>query len=283
MDVWLLDDVEDEDVDDDVTVLEIKTAVMETVPELAALLASPGYAASIVTAPGVSPVTNIEQLPPVPRLHVGGEVMLTLPVSPDGWENVTVSPFIVPAAPVTVAVHVEKPGMLTEEGAQETEVLVAALVTVTLAVPELAASLASPGYDAWMVTGPGMAPVAVTEQLVPERVQVAGDGSVTLPVPAVWEKVTDSPERLTVAPDTVAVQDEVAPAVKDAGVQETEVVVVAAVAVGEYWNVVVCVAEPLLLPHTAFTVYPPEIQLTVPPATIVPLYAPVEGLTGSSW
>jgi hypothetical protein len=192
-----------------------------------------------------------------------------------------VSPVIVPTAPVTVAVQVEKPGMSIETGVHETEVLVAALVTVTLAVPELAASLVSPGYDAWMVAEPVVAPVAVMEQLVPERVQVAGDGRVTLPVPAVWEKVTLSPVRVTAAPDTVAVQDEVAPAAKDAGVHETEVVVVAGVAVGEYWNVVVCVAEPLLLPHAAFTVYSPEIQLAVPPATMLPLYAPVEGLTGS--
>jgi hypothetical protein len=88
MDVWLPDEVEDEDVeddvvvDDDVTVLEVETAVMETVPELAALLASPGYAASMVTAPAVAPIPVIPQLPPVPRMHVAGEDMLTLPVSP---------------------------------------------------------------------------------------------------------------------------------------------------------------------------------------------------------
>jgi hypothetical protein len=76
--------VEDRDVVDDVTVLEIKTAVMEIVPELALLLASPGYAASIVTAPGVAPIIDIAQIPPEFRLHVGGEVMLTLPVSPAG-------------------------------------------------------------------------------------------------------------------------------------------------------------------------------------------------------
>ncbi|MDA4115059.1 MAG: hypothetical protein OK442_00720 [Thaumarchaeota archaeon] len=88
IDVWLLDDVEEEDVefedDVDVTVVDVKTAVIKTVPELAALLASPGYVASIVTAPGVAPITDIEQLPPVPRMHVAGEVMLTLPVSPGG-------------------------------------------------------------------------------------------------------------------------------------------------------------------------------------------------------
>jgi hypothetical protein len=192
-----------------------------------------------------------------------------------------ISPLILPAAPVTVAVQVKMPGISMVEEAQETEVLVAALVTVTLAVPELAASFASPGYEAWMVAEPGVAPVAVTEQLVPESVQLAGEGSVTLPVPAVWEKVTVSPAREFAAPDTVAVQDEVAPAAMEASVHETEVVVVVGVAVGEYWNVVVCVAEPLLLPHTAFTVYSPEIQLAVPPATMLPLYAPVEGLTWS--
>jgi hypothetical protein len=74
--------------------------------------------------------------------------MLTLPVSPDGWEKVMVSPVIEPTAPVTVAVHVEKPGMSTVDGVHETEVLVAALVTVVLTMPELAALFASPGYDA---------------------------------------------------------------------------------------------------------------------------------------
>ena len=59
-----------------------------------------------------------------------------------------VSPLISPAAPVTVAVQVKTPGIWTVEEAQETDVLVAALVTVTLAVPELAALFASPGYDA---------------------------------------------------------------------------------------------------------------------------------------
>ncbi|MDA4115058.1 MAG: hypothetical protein OK442_00715 [Thaumarchaeota archaeon] len=56
-----------------------------------------------------------------------------------------VSPLIVPAAPVTVAVQIKTPGISTVEAVQETEVLVAASVTATLAVPELAASLASPG------------------------------------------------------------------------------------------------------------------------------------------
>jgi hypothetical protein len=131
-----------------------------------------------------------------------------------------------------------------------------------------------------MVAAPGVAPVAVTEQLVPESAHVAEDDSLTLPVPPVWEKVTVSPEMVPVAPDTVAVQDEVAPAAREAGVHETAVVVV--VALGEYWNVVFCAAEPPLPPHAASTAYSPETQLTVPPATMLPLYAPVEGLTASS-
>lgn len=89
IDVWLLEVVgdkvvEDEGVVDEVTVLEIKTAVMETVPELALLLASPGYDASIVSAPGVAPITVSAQLPPELRRHVAGDVMLTLPTPPDG-------------------------------------------------------------------------------------------------------------------------------------------------------------------------------------------------------
>jgi hypothetical protein len=59
-----------------------------------------------------------------------------------------VSPLILPTAPVTVAVQIKTPGISTVDEVQVTEVLVAAMVTVTLAVPELAASPASPGYDA---------------------------------------------------------------------------------------------------------------------------------------
>jgi hypothetical protein len=82
----LLELLEEEVVDvvEDVTVLESETAVMETVPELAVLFASPGYAASIVTDPAVAPVAEIEQLPVEPMMHVAGDVMLTLPVPPEG-------------------------------------------------------------------------------------------------------------------------------------------------------------------------------------------------------
>ena len=84
---------------------------------------------------------------PVPeRAQVAGEGSVTLPAPV--WEKVTVSPEIVPDAPDTVAVQLEVTP--TVAGVHETETLVVAavLVTVTLAVPELAVLLASPGYDA---------------------------------------------------------------------------------------------------------------------------------------
>lgn len=148
--------------------------------------------------------------------------------------------------------------------------------TVALAVPELAVLFASPGYDAWMVTGPGVTSLAKTEQLVPERTQVAGDGKFTAPVPPAWEKAIVSPEIVSEAPDTVAVHRVSGYATTVAGVHETDVVVVVGVdvAIGEYWNTVVCDVEPLLLPHVAFTKYLPAIQVAVPPATMLPLYAP---------
>jgi len=143
--------------------------------------------------------------------------------------------------------------------------------TVTLAVPELAALFASPGYDACMVTGPGVTSLAKTEQLVPEMAQVAGDGKFTAPVPPVWENAIVSPEIVPEAPDTVAVHRVSGYTTTMAGVHETEVVVVVDVPIGEYWNVVVCDAEPLLPPHVAFTKYVPAIQVAVPPATMLPL------------
>ena len=69
------------------------------------------------------------------------------------------------------------------------------------------------------------------EQLVPESAQVAGDGKVTAPAPPVCENFTVSAEIVPAAPETVAVQDEVEPAGKEAGVHETAVVVVARVTV----------------------------------------------------
>jgi hypothetical protein len=100
-------------------------------------------------------------------------------------------------------------------------------LTVRLAVPELAALLLSPGYDAWTVTEPVVAPVTVTEQaIVPEvgRVQVVAE-KVTVPVPPVCDHLIVSPEIEPVYPDMVAVQVEVPPTGNDAIVQETVVVV----------------------------------------------------------
>jgi hypothetical protein len=147
-----------------------------------------------------------------------------------------------------------------------------------------------------MVTGPGVPPVTVILQLVPESVQVAGDGSVTfpevggmMPPAAAWEKVIVSPEIVPEAPDTLAVHWDVAPAAKEAGLHETEVVVVVGAEDGEYMKVVVCVAVKPPPPHVALMTYCPAIQQGLPPhkmgppATVRPLYAPVAGLTGSFW
>jgi hypothetical protein len=55
--------------------------------------------------------------------------------------------------------------------------------TVRLAVPELAALLLSPGYDALTVTEPAVTPVTVTEQVpLLDREQVDAE-KVTVPVP----------------------------------------------------------------------------------------------------
>jgi hypothetical protein len=75
------------------------------------------------------------------------------------------------------------------------------------------------------VTLPNLVPVIVMEQEPNERVQVAGEVKVTLPVPELCENITvpvgDDP------PLTVAVHDEVEPAANDTGKHETEVVVTA--------------------------------------------------------
>jgi hypothetical protein len=166
-----------------------------------------------------------------------------------------VSPVIVPVAPFTVAVHVEVPPTSTRNGVQLTEVVVVAS-TVKLALPELAALLASPGYDAWMITGPDEPPVTVTEQPFPDSVQIAGEGNEMLPAPPVgdtvivWKKVIVSPEIDVAAPDTVAVHWEVASTMKEAGAHETKVVVGEE---GEYTNVVVDIADSPCPPHVAFT------------------------------
>lgn len=158
-------------------------------------------------------------------MQVGGEGKKTLPFPP-ACEKVTSSPEIVPVAPETVAVQgderpTSKP--LTPEGPHETEVVGLAWVTVTLALPELAALSASPGYDAWIVTIPGEPPLTGMEQSFPERVQVAGDGNETLPVPPDWENSTVSPSVVPTPPDTATLHVELASVIKERGAHETEV------------------------------------------------------------
>ena len=75
-----------------------------------------------------------------------------------------------------------------------------------------------------------MRPVTVMEQVPPaDRVQVEGEKA-TEPESPVWEKVMVSPEIDPVAPDTVAVQDEVAPTAKEVGMHETDAVVTVKIA-----------------------------------------------------
>jgi len=186
----------------------------------------------MVTLPTELPVTSIWQLarrPTVESAHVAGVGSVTLPFPPI-WEIVTVSLEIAPAQPDTLAVQYDErptsnciaPSALG--GVHETEVVVVAWVTDTLAVPELAALIASPGYDAWMVAGPGESPVTIKEQLFPDSAQVAGEGNETLPDPPVWEKANFSPSMEgPPPPDTLAVHWEVPPTTKEAGAQKTEV------------------------------------------------------------
>jgi len=113
------------------------------------------------------------------------------------------------------------------EEVHDTEVAVEALVTVTLAVPELAALFESPGYDAIIVALPAVAPVTVKKHVPDEIKHVGVEGRVTLPLPPLWtEKVIASPSTLPLVPVTVAVHVEPAPiAIGDA--HDTVVVVVA--------------------------------------------------------
>jgi hypothetical protein len=163
-------------------------------------------------------------------LHVGAPAIVqeagdwgrtneTLPVPPV-CAKVISSREIEPAAPATVAMQVDvTPTVL---GVQETETEVTPCVTARVAVPELAALLESPGYDAWIVTEPGVVPRTDTKQLVPETVHVAG--SATAPAP-VAEKAIFSPEIVPEAPDTVAVHCAIAFTAMEGVEQDTEVVV----------------------------------------------------------
>ena len=70
-----------------------------------------------------------------------------------------------------------------------------------------------------------VAPVTVTEQLVPDRVHVEEEKE-TEPVPD-WVQVTVSPDIEPEFPVTVAVQVDVPPTATEVGVQETDVEVTA--------------------------------------------------------
>jgi hypothetical protein len=187
-----------------------------------------------VTEPGVAPMTA--------TLHVGASAIMQeagdwgrtnemLPVPPV-CTKVIISRAITAADPDTVATQVEITS--TTPGEQETETEVAPCVTARVAVPELAALLESPGYDAWIVTEPGVSPRTDTEQPVPEMEHAGGEGIATVPAP-VAEKVIVSPEIVPEVPDTVAVHCAIAFTAMDGVEQDTEVVVPDP---GAYWKVV---------------------------------------------
>jgi hypothetical protein len=148
----------------------------------------------MVTEPTELPVTVIWQpvcspagSPTVERVQVTGDGNVTLPFVPPVWEKLTASPEIVPFPPETLAVQDHERPISNwfrppaVGGVQEREVVVAPWLTITLAVPELAALFESPGYDDRIVTEPAKPPVTVIWQIVPESAHVAGDGSVTVP------------------------------------------------------------------------------------------------------
>jgi hypothetical protein len=182
-------------------------------------------------------------------LHVGASAIVqeagdwgrtneTLPVPPVCTKVMT-SRAITAAAPDTAATQVDVTP--TAPGVQETETEVTPCVTARLSVPELAELLESPGYDAWIVTEPGVVPRTDTEQLVPEMVHVAGEGSTTAPAP-VAEKAIFSPEIVPEVPDTAAVHCAIAFTAMD-GVEQDTAVVVPVPDPGEYWKGVTAVAE----------------------------------------
>jgi hypothetical protein len=142
-----------------------------------------------------------------------------LPVPPV-CAKVILSRKIEAVAPATMAMQVDVTP--TVPGVQESETEVTACVTARLAMPELAALLESPGYDAWIVTEPGVMPRTDAEQLVPEMVHVAGSATDAAPVA---EKAIFSPEIVPEAPETVAVHCAIAVTAMDGVEQDTEVVV----------------------------------------------------------
>ena len=92
-------------------------------------------------------------------------------------------------------------------------------VTVIGVVPCLGALFESPWYDASIVSLPAALPVTMMLQVPPESVHVAGDGMMTLPVPDCEKMTVPLGDR----PVTVAVQEVVAPTLKEEGEQPTEV------------------------------------------------------------
>jgi hypothetical protein len=121
-----------------------------------------------------------------------------------------------PVNPVRVAVQL---------GPEQVTVVVVACLTERAKVPELAALFESPGYEAFIVTVPPVAPVAVIVQVPPtEREQVA-ELRVTVPVPD-CDQVIVSPVTEPANPATVAVHVEAAPITIGDGEHETVVVVV---------------------------------------------------------
>lgn len=165
------------------------------------------------------------QLPAAERVQVAGEGSVTVPVPPEAIAKVTVVPATLPVVPVTVAVHTMLAAIATGDGAQLTLVVDAAR-TVTEPVPELTALAESPGYAAFREAVPPVAPVTVMLQVVPERLQVAGEGRVTVPEPP-WVNVIVSPVTVPLKPATVAVQVDFAPTATAAGAHATLVVVAA--------------------------------------------------------
>ena len=79
--------------------------------------------------------------------------------------------------------------------------------------------------------------------------------------------------------DVVLLEVELELVVLDVLLDEEDVVLLTAAV---YVNVVIPTALVPSPPQVAFTEYVPEIQLTVPPATMTPVNAPEVGSTGSS-
>jgi hypothetical protein len=104
-----------------VTVVDADPTVTDSVPELPALFASPGYDAVRVTVPAVELLYVTLQVPDESVQEEGAK-------EPDGAPNETVP---VGLLPVTVAVQdVEEPAA-KEDGTQESEVVDGESVTVT--------------------------------------------------------------------------------------------------------------------------------------------------------